>query len=241
MIISYSNDFVLVRIPKTASTTCVAGLYDMGAVVESEGDLCPGVEASMEYESEDSTRSGVNWGSWITGVTEILDPNMYCREDPRHRQLYRQHVWHTGFHRLVEVGLVDEDMPCVSTIRHPVDRFLSINAFLGKHTRVPERDPNSTWDQYKNGDEVFGMWENMFRLHQDYYVPEHATLWNIENLYDWMKRFAKEKGLVYKEPIYFKNNKKYRTVSLTSDREQEILDHFEKDFLLWEQAFREFN
>lgn len=242
MIISYSDDFVFVRIPKNASTTCVVGLYDMGFVNESEGDMCTGIESGIGYTTdvEDSERKGINWPR--ESSLPLLDVNLKMNgADANNYQVHEQHIKHAPYKRLVEVGLIDDDMPCVSTIRHPVSRFKSIISFLSLDVEVPTSDPNECWDLFKCGKRTFGDYHNMFKYPQSYYVSENATLFNVENIYDWLEKFAKEKGREYKKPAYYKNNKGSQKISLTKDREKEIIDWFQDDFLLWEQSYREFN
>lgn len=244
MIISYSNDFVFVRVPKCASTTCVVGLYDMGFVNESEGDMCSGIEGSGD-DGPESGRKPINWPRGDSRVTTaLLDHNMVTAgQHINNPNVHRQHIWHSPYHKVVESGLVEEGMPCVSTIRHPVDRFVSITAYIGQFSKGEnvETDPNKAWDRFKSGDRVFALWDDMFKLPQNYFVSDDAQLWNVENTYDWLKRFALEKGFEYNQPYHFKNNKKNQKLGLSDKRQQEILDWFEDDYLLWEKAYREFN
>ena len=250
MIISYSNDFVFVRIPKCASTTCVVGLYDMGMVVESEGDICSGIEGSdsreVEHSGKGSSRHPVNypWGNSRT-QNPLLDHKLV--NDGRHINdipVHRQHIWHTPYHKIVEVGLAEEGMPCVSTIRHPVSRFMSIVSYLYSFSKIEEglsEDPNGAWDRFKDDEVVFSKWDALFKVPQNYFVPEGATLFNVENTYEWLERFAKEKGVEYIKPKHFKNNKENQKILLTKERQQEIMSWFEDDLLLWEKSYREFN
>lgn len=254
MIISYSNDFIFIRIPKCASTTCVVGLYDMGFVNEEEGDISTGIEAGTvnladgnnhkAFNEIDSGRKPINWpyGDSPT-ILPLLDHNMVnANQHIMNANAHRQHIWHSPYSKFVESGLIEEGMPCVSTIRHPVDRWISITAYVGSFSKKENTtDPNVSWERFKNEEETFDMWSNMFKLPQHYYVSDDAQLWNVENVYDWLKRFAKEKGIVYNQPYHFKNNKKRQKIPLTENRKQEIMDYFEKDFLLWEKAYREFN
>lgn len=272
MIISYSNDFVFIRIPKCASTTCVVALYDMGFVNESEGDICTGVEGedpdSKEKYGHNSNRKNINWPRFYGHRQEhrgrgrrtrrnrdrvksvvhlpLLDQNLVslvgAATDTR---AHRQHIFHSPYKKLVDVGLIDGDMPCVSTIRHPVDRFVSITAYLSGSEHIAKRmysdDPNECWDLYKNGYKAFGNYHDMFKVPQNYFVSEDAILFNVENTYDWLEKFAKERGYEYKKSPYFKNNKENQKIPLTEDRQKEIMDWFEDDFLLWEKSYREFN
>lgn len=251
MIISYSNDFVFVRIPKCASTTCAVGLYDMGLVVESEGDICSGIEGSdhgqNKTEGRGSGRLPINYpyGGSKT-QNPLLDHNLVnFGQFVNDTKVHRQHIWHTPYHKMVEVGLVEEGMPCVSTIRHPVSRFMSIVSYLTtfgkKSDYVLSEDPNSAWDRFKEGEVTFSMWDALFKAPQNYFVPEGATLFNVENTYDWLERFSKEKGVEYIKPEHFKNNKENQKILLTEARQQEIMEWFEDDLLLWEKSYREFN
>ena len=243
MIISYSNDFVFIRIPKCASTTCVVGLYDMGFVNESEGDICTGIEGD-KISKDDSVRDSINWPKRHGGKTLIplIDPNLVTHSSHvTDTRVHRQHIWHSPYKKIVEVGLIDDGMPCVSTIRHPVSRFLSITGYLSSEFKQISSDPNETWDLFKNDYNVFGDYHDMFKVPQNYYVCEGATLFNVENTYDWIEKFTKEKGYEYIQPQHCKNFKHKQKIPLTKGREKEIIDWFKDDFLLWEQSYREFN
>jgi hypothetical protein len=247
MIISYSENFCFIRIPKSASTTAEVGLYDMGFVDESYGDICSGIEGSPDTDPEDvmSDRKSINYPSAFSEVQlALLDTNMVSDiEYINNIQRHRQHVWHTPYHMLLSTGLIDDDIECIGTIRNPVDRFVSITYYLsefGDSEKIMS-NPNETWDKFKNNINTFLTWDDMFRKPQHYFVKENATLWNVDNLYDWLQKFVKERGKEYIKPYHHKNNKKSQKIQLTKDRQQEILDMYEKDFLLWEQSYREFN
>lgn len=217
----------------------------MGFVDEKFGDICSGIEEDSKLDTSSSRRTPINYPEAFSEVQlNLLDTSMisdleYSRDIKRHRQ----HVWHTPYHMLLKTGLIDDDMKCIGTIRNPVDRFVSISYYVAKFrdSKKIVSDPNENWDKFKNNINTFLTWDDMFRKPQHYFVKEGATLWNVENVYDWLKIFAKERGKEYVKPYHFKNNKKYQKIKLTKDRQQEILDMYEKDFLLWEQSYREFN
>ena len=244
MIISYSNDFVFIRIPKCASTTCVVGLYDMGFVDELKGDMCTGIEKSGDVGIPESHRNPINWPDpGHEAILKLLDNDIVTFYNTSNNALaYRQHVWHSPYHKVVESGLIEEGMPCVSTIRHPVDRFISITAYVdAAPNKETINDPNIAWDGFKNNEMVFDMWSDMFKHPQSYYVSDDAQLWNVENVYDWLDKFAIEKNVIYNRPYHYKNNKMNQTIQLTENRKQEIVDRFEDDYLLWEKSYRVFN
>ena len=245
MIISYSENFCFIRIPKSASTTAEVGLYDMGFVDESYGDICSGIEDDDKLDFKIvSSREPINYphpGSKVQ--LRLLDEDIvFFKEDIGNVNKLRQHIWHTSYKKLLSSGLIDDGIERISTIRNPIERFVSITYYIGGYSKEPiHQDPNVAWDRFKNDIPTFAAWDAMFKKPQHYYVKESATLWNVDNLYDWLERFAKERGKEYVKPYHHKNNKKNQKIKLTEDRQQEILDMYEKDFLLWEQSYREFN
>jgi hypothetical protein len=243
MIVSYSENFCFIRIPKSASTTAEVGLYDMGFIDESYGDICSGIEGDGDSKLL-SNREPINYPHPVSEVQlKLLDEEIvFFKEDINDVKKLRQHIWHTPYKKLLSSGLIDNNIECISTIRNPIERFVSITYYIGKFTEgSTSHDPNVAWDRFKNDIPTFSAWDAMFKKPQHYYVKEGATLWNVDNLYDWLQRFAKERDREYIKPNHYKNNKKNQKIQLTQDRQQEILDMYEKDFLLWEQSYREFN
>lgn len=229
MIVSYSNDFCFVRIPKCGSTTCSVAIHDSGILAID--DIC----AEIEGGETDTYRKPVNWSL----SEKLLDLHL-AQGYNGNIQGMAQMVKHAPFHTMMRAGLVDSEMPCYATFRNPIDRFFSISHFIGLKHDVPA-DINETWDMFKDGSNVFHQYSEMFRKPQYYWLGENNTVWNIENLDDWLNQFMKDYGGKY-TPRHDKKNKRPRDYSaMTKQRQQEVLDHFELDYILWEEALEKAN
>jgi hypothetical protein len=171
----------------------------------------------------------------------------------------------TTFAELVNQGKVSPDMPCIGGIRHPLDWLASL-FFYANHRRKVKRarniaefgapdsndiyleeiygTPDASWDT------VFG-WaidtatvQTILKPQLDYY-PEHAQLFNIENIHEHVSEFIRGKnGIVPTEKIHIRkspNDPTYYLENLSEDRKQQTLDAYEKDLLAWEKAYAVFN
>ena len=114
MIILNSTNQVVIRIPKTASTSLAVHVYD--------NYLDPTMDVS--YTIEDNT------------VGELVEDS-YRREvnfKPI-EHLFKDHMdaMHASWWDLKKLNLVDDSMDIITTIRHPIDRWLSIYYFSKKY------------------------------------------------------------------------------------------------------------
>ena len=219
MIVSYSNNFVVVRPAKTGSTSLVLYFLNSGLVelkedlYTVEGDLAHLHSAGMENAS-----------------------GIFLPENP----------YHVKFSTLVEKNLVQEQTPCVSTIRNPLNRLSSAYYHI-KTTNAGKpyqyANPNIFWDALKNKENGFGIGE-ISRPQADYF-PEHAELFNTENLHEHVSKYILERGGKVDGRIEMRKNPDNKLdvflAELTPDRKQDILDTYAKDFELWEKAYAVYN
>lgn len=227
MIVSYSGDFCYVRIPKCGSTTCSVSIYDSG-ILEAD-DICAEIENSC---GSDTYRKAINWSLseklLDVGLVQTLNCNILN---------VAQFIRHAPFRVMAKAGLVDPLMPCYAVMRNPIDRFFSIAHFIATKHDVP-KDINETWDRFASGQDVFYQYTRMFRQPQHYWLGEDNTVWNIENLNYWLRQFIEERGGSY-EPRHDKGNDRHRDYSaMTKDRQLQLLDRFQEDLQLWEEAYR---
>ena len=204
MIISYSNNFVVLRPPKTGSTSLVFYFFKSGLV------------AQQDLYSVDTQLEG-KLGSFLPHKPKYLYP------------------YHITFEELYNKKLVVSDMPCVSTIRNPIERVSShyyykksIGAASSKY------GPNLYWDYNKTGFPP-----------QSSYFPPHAELFNTENLHEHVSKYILERGGKVDGRIEMRKNPDNKLdvflAELTPDRKQDILDTYAKDFELWEKAYAVYN
>lgn len=300
MIISYSNNFAFIRIPKTGSTSATVMIYDSD-ILDKKIDCCTGIENGSFgklKDEPDGLRAVDGTGREEFNINfnyKLLDENLLIE---RHKNslliaktlrgkykikervrgadfkmdinissgifnvLYMHNTWNS----LYRCGLVDDDIECISTIRHPIDRFISICYFFERGTGqwsfgtnddrarknyfgksvLTEEGINGIVDRIIDGRSVFMEFEEIFLKPQHYWIKEGATVWNTENVVDWAAEFVNKKGGAIKEEMWAKNNKKrprdyLNPDIITLDRQKYLLDRFEKDFLLWENSYKRYN
>lgn len=168
---------------------------------------------------------------------------------------------HRTFDDLRATGAVQADMPCVGTIRNPLERFaslfyyvksrrnLNIAANKGKkrsndlYSSVHTGNPNSIWDYAKSNWEKAPTYAAV--KPQSTYFPAHAELFNTENLHQHVSKYILERGGKVDGRIEMRKNPDKKLdvflAELTPDRKQDILDTYAKDFELWEKAYAVYN
>ena len=219
MIISYSNNFVVIRPPKTGSTS-LSFYFLASGLVDAEKDFY------------------------------VIDKDFLCKAPDKYKQAGRHGSLHRTFDDLRANGAVPSEMPCVSTIRNPLERLSSSFNFLRamhlKHdNRIPEEysGPNVFWDAVKNKGAGFAV-KGISRPQTDY-SPDHAELFNTENLHEHVSKYILERGGKVDGRIEMRKNPDNKLdvflAELTPDRKQDILDTYAKDFELWEKAYAVYN
>ena len=179
------------------------------------------------------------YGEDYTHLPEVAKKN-------RGEGLIRKNV-HITFDELVEKNLITETMPCVATIRNPLERYSSAFYYIRKirysktgFSNTPYSSPNAFWEALKNKEP--GM--SVKRPQCDYF-PDHAVLFNTENLHEHVSKYILERGGKVDGKIEMRKNPDNKLdvflTELTPDRKQDILDTYAKDFELWEKAYAVYN
>jgi hypothetical protein len=253
MIISYSNNFAVIRVPKTGSTSLAfyffkSGLLDFKKDIHAiEGDFLNWQELEEHYKKYSLDYS-------------TLPYNLYGS--------YKLKKINISFDELRAKGAVSIDMPCVASIRNPLEWVASLfyytrlrrdlnssdpKAFtdLGeKH--VPHSvgfkdenygNPNDYWDYVKEN------WAEQLVIDhlkpQSFYFPEQTKLFNFENIHEHASKFIQDRGGKVEERINMRKNNTDKLTSflaeLSPDRKQDILDTYTKDLVLWEKAYAVYN
>ena len=217
MIISYSNNFVVLRVPKTGSTSLAIYFLKSG-LIDKTKDIC---------------------------VEEVKDMGAVFEEceqkygfDYRKYPLTRIGGVHKTFDNLQSEGKVKSFMPCIATIREPLARISSwfnFHVALNKGSDCYKySDPNAFWQHTKR---IFPIQSN--------FLPEHATLFNTENLHEHVSKYILDRGGKVEKRIEVRknvnNNVDNFLKKLRPDTKQEILDTYAKDFELWEKAYAVYN
>lgn len=251
MIISYSNNFVVIRTPRAAGTSLSFYFFRSG-LVDPKTDV---------YKVEGSFSSWQEFDQFIS--TEGLEFANLPREL---KSVERLESVRRTFDDLVAKSAIPSDMPCVASIRNPLERLASAYAYICKdvETHIANNggvatppvqelldkctpNVNMYWDfllEHYNGTKPVHKW-----YAQSHYFPDHAELFNIENIHEHANKFISDRGGVVSDRIELRRNPHIFTpdqtetifADLTADRRQKILDTFEKDFVLWEKAYAVYN
>lgn len=251
MIISYSNNFVFIRTPRAAGTSMAFYLFKSG-LIDPQKDV---------YKVEGSFSNWEDFDQFIS--KEGIE---FANLPPELKSIEQLSPVRRTFEELRAKSAIPADMPCVTTIRNPLERLASGYAYICRDVQRavdenngvigPELQPffdkvipnvNVFFDyimEHFNGAKMQHKW-----YAQSHYFPDHAEVFNIENLHQHASKFISEKGGVVSDPIELRRNPHIFTpdqtekifADLTPDRRQKILDTFEKDFVLWEKAYAVYN
>lgn len=249
MIISYSNNFVVIRAPKTGSTSLVFYFFKSGLICQEQDIYALDGAFSTWQELENYAKE---------------NDLVHSRPSEKVPVEKRKNDVHVTFDELRARGAVKSDMPCVGSIRNPLEwhssmfNFLKIRRALAEEAikkdpyRVPNpnrtafistENPNSYWDSIRDN------WNNPMVYKsakpQNDYFPDHAELFNTENLHEHVSKYILERGGKVDDKINMRensdNNLDAFLAELTPDRKQDILDTYTKDFELWEKAYAVYN
>ena len=251
MIISYSNNFVFIRTPRAASTSLAFYLFKSG-LVNPQTDV---------YKLEGSFSSWQEFDQYIAtnGLAfENLPYNLKSLESLAPVQI--------TFDQLVAKGAISSDMPCVGSVRNPLERIASGYNYICKDME-PYTSGKFNVGKCPAGVDVANAITNINTfvdfilkhldgaksIHKWYkycdFFPEHAEVFNIENIHEHASKFISDRGGVVSEKVELRRNPDIFTpdqteavlADLSADRRQRILDTFAKDFELWEKAYAVYN
>ena len=252
MIISYSNNFVVIRTPRAAGTSLAFYFFKSG-LIDSATDI---------YKIEGSFASWSEFDQYISA--EGLE---FANLPKNLKGLDSVRSVRRTFSDLVAKGAIPAEMPCVATIRNPIERMASGYAYICKDVEVHIEENNGVikkgtqhlldnctpnvnmyWDYLMEYYFNNGSGPNEFHR-QCHYFPDHAEVFNIENLHQHASKFILDKSGVVSEPIELRKNPDIFTpdqtetifTDLTSDRRQAMEDTFSKDFEIWEKAYAVYN
>ena len=251
MIISYSNNFVFIRTPRAAGTSMAFYLFKSG-LIDPKTDI---------YKVEGSFSTCEDFDQFIS--TDGLEFANLPREL---KSLEKMAAVRRTFDDLRAKSAIQADMPCIATIRNPIERMASGYAYICRDTQraiddnhgaitsgvqwlIDNVTPNVNmyWDTalaHYNGSQPMHKWYT-----QSHYFPDHAEVFNIENLHQHASKFISEKGGTVSEPIELRRNTDIFTpdqtetvfADLTDDRRQAMTDLFAKDFEIWEKSYAVYN
>jgi hypothetical protein len=250
MIISNSNNFVMVRPPKTGGTSLAMYILQSG-LADGEND---------EYKLEGNFNNWQEFKSYSDANNNLeysnLPPDLF---DPN--ELAKVNV---TFDDLVAEEKISKDMPCISVIRHPFDWLSSLFYYANKRREIIEQKNIEKYGEPTENDKLTAkiyetpdschyyiisnaknsLIQNILKPQTDYY-PDHAELFNFENLHEHVCQFIAEKGgIVPEQKIEIRNSdhdSSWYIENLSDRYKQRALKVYEKDMIAWEKAYAKFN
>jgi len=245
MIICNSHNFAVTRAQKTGGTSLEMYILESGLI---------------DYANDIYTLEGgfANWEEFKE-YSEAHD-NLKYSELPR--SLYGQDSLASAqktFAEIVEEGLAPSDMPCIGAIRHPLEWLASLFYYANLRRTITAKKHLSEKGSYtpydlemaKEVSEPNASFDFVFDKEWDSpevqaslkpqtsYYPDHAQLFNIENIHEHVSEFILSKGGTVSGRIELRksdNDPTYYLENLSSDRKQRALEIYEKDLIAWEKA-----
>mgnify|MGYP003676848804 CR=1 FL=1 len=250
MIICNSNNFAVTRAQKTGGASLEMYILESG-IVDTDNDI---------YTLEGGF---ANWEEFK--AYSDAHNNLKYSELPR--ELYGYDYLKDAqktYAEIVAGGQAPADMPWVGTIRHPLKWLASLYYYANvrrkivaaenfakngypldsdtrNETKMSEPDPS--WDlvfvELPDNQNII----NSLKAQTSYY-PDHAQLFNIENIHEHATTFIEAKGGTVIERLEIRksdNDPTYYLENLSEDRKQKTLEMYEKDLIAWENAYSRFN
>ena len=250
MIICNSNNFAVTRAQKTGGTSLELYILESG-LVDTVNDIYTlegGFANWEEFKQYSDTHNNLKYSE--------LPQSLWGQPSLAAAQV--------TFAELVEKRLIGKDMPCIGAVRNPLEWLASLFYYantrrkieaaenLAKYGHYSKQDlyyekqvaePNNSFDFLF--DEIWDI-ENVQKSvkPQSAYYPEHAQLFNIENIHEHVSEFIRSKGGNVPEKVKARessNDPAYYLANLSEDRKQRALDIYAKDFELWEKAYAVYN
>jgi hypothetical protein len=143
----------------------------------------------------------------------------------------------------VAAGKYTASAKCIATVRHPIDRVISV-IYFPSPPKYPSFNPakddlNEYVSERLDGHERPVLFQDQHKLYND--AP---ILWNTENIHEHATAYFATNGGVIRQRWHARRNGRRPpgiADQLTSEIKQKILTRYEKDFLLWEKAYAVYN
>jgi len=241
MIYIKNLDTVFIRPPKTGSTTLALYVADSGLLNKKhdfrEWEL--GQAMWMDDGSVDMSNYYSTPEVYPEPNTAVLLPTV--KKVPRNNP--PRPLLHGSYAEGVGAGKYTNSAKCVATVRHPIDRLMSV-IHLPSSSNCPlfcptKDDLNGYMAERLDGHEPPLLFRDQHKSYND--TP---TLWNTENIHEHATAYFATNGGVIRQRWHARRNARRPpgiADQLTSEIKQKILTRYEKDFLLWEKAYAVYN
>lgn len=250
MIVCHSNNFAVTRAQKTGGSSLEMYILESGLINTSEDIYTLEGEFSNweEFKSYSSSHNNLKYSD--------LPRNLYGYDYLKEAQKTYQEV--------VSAGQAPADMPWVGTVRNPLEWLASLYYYANVRRKITAKENFDKEGRYNRYDMIMAekvsepnamfdfvfdeRWDdpdvqNSLKTQTSYY-PDHAQLFNIENIHEHVTAFITAKGGTVSERFTIRNSDNdpsYFLENLSSDRKQRALDIYQKDFAAWETAFATYN
>jgi hypothetical protein len=240
MIYIKNLDTVFIRPPKTGSTTLALYVADSGLLNKKhdfrEWEL--GQAMWMDDGSVDMSNYHSTPEVYAEANTTVSLPPVRPVPPNAPRPLL-----HGSYANGVEAGKYTTSAKCIATVRHPIDRFMSIIHVRAAPNCPPfypaQEDLNAYLAERLHWHERPVLFQDQHKLYND--TP---ILWNTENIHEHATAYFATNGGVIRQRWHARRNGRRPAGiadQLTSEIKQKILTRYEKDFLLWEKAYAVYN
>lgn len=250
MIICNSNNFAVTRAQKTGGTSLEVYILESGLINTAEDiyTLEGGFSTWEEFKAYSDSHNNLKYSE--------LPRDLYGYDYLKEAQKTYQEV--------VSAGQAPADMPWIGTIRHPLEWLASLYYYANVRRKITAKEHFDEYGRYTQYDIIIAQkvsepdasfdfvfderWEdpdvqNSLKAQTSYY-PDHAQLFNIENIHEHATAFITAKGGTVTERLTIRssdNDSAYYLENLSSDRKQRALDIYQKDLAAWEAAFATYN
>ena len=237
MIYIKNLDTVFIRPPKTGSTTLALYVADSGLLNKNHDFREWELGQAMWMDDGSVDMSNYHNMPWAAGQGET-----YAELPPLMRVPHStpKPLLHGSYAKGVEASKYTISAKCIATVRHPIDRFMSI-IHVSASSKYPPFDPaKEELNEYVAERLSSNAYPTLYFGDQHTFYNDTPTLWNTENIHEHATAyFATNGGVVRQRWHARKNGRRPPGIAdqLTSEIKQKILTRYEKDFLLWEKAY----
>lgn len=250
MIICNSNNFAVTRAQKTAGTSLELYILESG-LANGESDIYAlegGFGNWREFKQYSDTHQNLKYAE--------LPPSLWGQESLESAQI--------TFAELVDKGMISSDMPCIGAIRNPIEWLASLYYYANVRRKINAAESLKKYGHYTERDMYYAvqitepdqsfdfLFDRVWDIEkvqksvkpQCSYYPDHAQLFNIENIHEHASEFIVNKGGTVPGRVEARksdNDPTYYLANLSEDRKQRALDIYAKDYELWEKAYAVYN
>ena len=209
MLINHSHKFVFIRVPKTASTSCVFYFGDSG-LMDPETDVYAGKSVKP-----------------LLNICKVAPTGEHKRTSLEIAVGQTPYL-HAPHYKIVERYPDTAGYESLACVRNPVDRFCS---FVSGHMT------NESSSAIEIQSAIYKALDEKKLYPQVYYYGPSTIVWPFETVEEKVIEYITKKGGSVRRKWHQRNSNSGRIkIFLNKDIENSILDFYSKDFELWEKT-----